>query len=165
MKKKIIPAKKLHATFEQRFKSCFLYFFHLPLPLLFLQLKMHFYTDWQSSTNCMEFVPDSLLGTLCIYNYIWTVFLWICLCIRFIGRCRSKSLCFPLQKMQEEADYLETEKIATAFPEIRHFVGCRMSLLYRCIQRFKGLESVGCLFHAASRKYSSGRFIGSVSSY
>ena len=61
--------------------------------------------------------------------------------------------------MQEEADYLETEKIATAFPEIRHFVGCRMSLLYRRIQRFKGLESVGCLFHAASREYSSGRLL------
>ena len=107
----------------------------------------------------MEFVPDSLLGTLCLYNCIWTVFLWLCLCIWFIGRCRSKSLCFHLQKMQEEANYLETEKIAITFPEIRHFVGCRMSLLYRCIQRFKGLESVGCLFHAASRKYSSGRLL------
>ena len=61
--------------------------------------------------------------------------------------------------MQEEADYLETEKIAITFPEIRRFVGCRMSLLYRCIQRFKGLESVGCLFHAASGEYSSGRLL------
>ena len=64
--------------------------------------------------------------------------------------------------MQEEANYLETEKIAITFPEIRRFVGCRMSLFYRCIQRFKGLESVGCLFHAASRKYSSGRLFAGI---
>ena len=107
----------------------------------------------------MEFFPDSLLGTLCVYDCIWTILLRLCLCIWFIGRCRPKPLCFHLQKMQEEADYLETEKIATTFPEIWRFVGCSMSLLYRRIQRFKGLESVGCLFHAASRKCSSERLL------
>lgn len=158
MKKKTIPAKKLHAYIRAAIQVVFFICFPSAFTTAFSAIKS-FYTDWQSSTDCMEFVPDSLLGTLCLYNCIWTVFLWLCLCIWFIGRCRSKSLCFHLQKMQEEANYLETEKIAITFPEIRRFVGCRISLLYRCIQRFKGLESVGCLFHAASRKYSSGRLL------
>ena len=38
-RKKTFQHKSCTLTFEQRFKSCFFYVFHLPLPLLFLQLK------------------------------------------------------------------------------------------------------------------------------
>lgn len=37
--KKTIPAKKLHAYIRAAIQVVFLYFFHLPLLLLFLQLK------------------------------------------------------------------------------------------------------------------------------
>lgn len=159
MKKKTIPAKKLHAYIRAAIQVVFFICFPSAFTTAFSAIK-NIFTQIGSQAPIVWSSFLTVCLALCAFTIVFGRFFCGYACaFGAMGDAVRSLYVFLCKKMQEEADYLETEKIATAFPEIRHFVGCRMSLLYRCIQRFKGLESVGCLFHSASGEYSSGRLL------
>lgn len=100
-------------------------------------------------------------GTLCLYDCIRKVFLWVCLCLRQLWRRSTCTLCMDLQEIKKETCKAASGvECKTLLSEICGACSDCDPVLPGCLRKGAGHQSMGCVFYDSCRELQVGRLCG-----